>query len=209
MENHVSYRLYRDFYSRDFPAIPVTMLVWSRLANNESHFAWKTVRSVEEEHRAEEEITIEIAANQMAEMWLAEQRFQPAAVSWRTTVLYLNSNNERRKRHLPCEIRTGNCSERIRISTETVGSVDRRFFNAHPLPQKLCFWSLPLRYLFMSHQSRPILMSTRDLLLVVLSRQVPEGRSTNFLHELPHHSTPSHLPTYLTVLHFGNTLSNV
>jgi hypothetical protein len=38
------------------------------LANNEGHFAWKTVRSVEEELRAEEEITIETAATQMAEM---------------------------------------------------------------------------------------------------------------------------------------------
>jgi hypothetical protein len=43
------------------------MLIWSRLANNEGHFGWKTVRSVEEEHRAEEKITVEIAATQMAE----------------------------------------------------------------------------------------------------------------------------------------------
>jgi hypothetical protein len=68
MEKHVPYRLYRDFHSRDFPATPVTVLVWSRLANNESHFVWKTVRSVEEEHRAGEEITIEIAATQIGEM---------------------------------------------------------------------------------------------------------------------------------------------
>jgi hypothetical protein len=55
-------------HSRDFPATPVTLLFWSRLANNESHFAWKTVRAAEEEHRAEEEITVETAATQMAEM---------------------------------------------------------------------------------------------------------------------------------------------
>jgi hypothetical protein len=64
---HAPSRMYREFHSRDFPVTPVTMLLWSRLANNEDHFAWKTVRSVEE-HRAEEEITIEIAANQIAEM---------------------------------------------------------------------------------------------------------------------------------------------
>lgn len=127
MENHVPYRLYRDFHSRDFPASPVTMLVWSRLVNNESHFYWKTVRSVEEEHRAEEEITAETAATQTAQMWVAAQRFLPAAVSWSTKVLYHNYNDERRKRCLPCEIRTGNCSERVRISTKTVGSMDRSF----------------------------------------------------------------------------------
>jgi hypothetical protein len=43
-------------------------MVWPRLANNEGHFAWKTVRSVEEEHRAEEEIAIEITETRMAEM---------------------------------------------------------------------------------------------------------------------------------------------
>jgi hypothetical protein len=54
-------------HSRDFPATPVTLFVWSRLANNKGHFVWKTVRSVEED-RAEEEIRIEIAATQMAEI---------------------------------------------------------------------------------------------------------------------------------------------
>jgi hypothetical protein len=68
MEVHVPYRLHHAFHSRDFPVTPVTMLVWSRLANNEGQFVWKTLRSVEVEHRAEEEITIEIAATQMAEM---------------------------------------------------------------------------------------------------------------------------------------------
>jgi len=104
VENHVPYQLYRAFHSRDFPATPVTMLIWSRLVNNEGHFAWKTVRSAEEEHRAEEEITVEISATQMAEMWLAAQRFQPAAVFWNTTVSYHNSKNERRQKYLPCEM---------------------------------------------------------------------------------------------------------
>jgi hypothetical protein len=85
------------------------------------------VRSVEEEHRAEEEIAIEITETRMAEMWLAAQRFQPAAVSWSTTVLYHNCKNERRKRYLPCEIRTGSCAKGIRISIKTVGRMDRRF----------------------------------------------------------------------------------
>jgi len=40
---------------------------------------------------------------------------------------YIISKNERRKKYLPCEIRTGNCLERFRISTKTVGSMNRRF----------------------------------------------------------------------------------
>jgi len=158
------------------------MFVWSWLASNESHFLWKTVRSVEKEHRAGEEITTEIAETQTAKMWLAALQFQPAAVSWSTNLTMRGERDTYLVRYALEIVRRGSEFLQKPWAAWTEG------FNAHPLLQKLCFWSLPLRYLFMSHQSRPILMSTRDLLLVVLSRQVPGGRSTNFLHELPHHS---------------------
>ena len=57
--------------------------------------------------------------------------YSPAAVSWSITSLYDNSNNQRRKRYSPGEIRTGNCSEGLRISTKKLWTAWTAGFNAH------------------------------------------------------------------------------